>query len=261
MVTGEALPVEKATGAKLIGGTLNGRGGFVMRAEKVGKETMLARIVQMVAEAQRSRARSSGSPTGSPAGSCRRWSRSPRSPSSRGGPSAPPRPGVRPDRGRLRAHHRLPLRARPGHAHVDHGRRRPRRGLGVLIKNAEALERLEKVDTLVVDKTGTLTEGRPTVTAVVPFGGHDEADLLRLAATLERASEHPLAAAIVRAAEERGVAPGAAGDFRSVTGKGVAGTVDGVEVALGNRAMMEEAKVDVAEAARAPTSSGARAPP
>src|SRR3712207_8879645 len=96
-------------------------------------------------------------------------------------------------------------------------------GLGVLIKNAEALERLERVDTLVVDKTGTLTEGRPAVTAIVPLDGRGEADLVRLAATLERASEHPLAAAIVKAAEERGIAPGSAGDFRSVTGKGVVG--------------------------------------
>jgi Cu+-exporting ATPase len=122
-------------------------------------------------------------------------------------------------------------------------------GLGVLIKNAEALERLEKVDTIVVDKTGTLTEGRPKVTAIAPLSDVSEADLLRLAASLERASEHPLAAAIVKAAEERGVAFSTTGDFRSITGKGVVGTVEGISVALGNRALMEELKVDIAGAA------------
>jgi Cu+-exporting ATPase len=122
-------------------------------------------------------------------------------------------------------------------------------GLGVLIKNAEALERLEKVDTLVVDKTGTLTEGRPAVTAVVPLGGADEAEILRLAAALERSSEHPLATAIVKAAAERGVPAGAADGFRSVTGKGVVGEVDGVPVALGNRALMDELAVEVGDVA------------
>ncbi len=113
-------------------------------------------------------------------------------------------------------------------------------GLGVLIRDAEALERFEKVDTLVVDKTGTLTEGRPKVTAVVPLGEVAEAELLRLATGLERASEHPLAAAIVQAAEERGLAPPAAEDFASVTGKGVRGRIEGRPVALGNRAMLEQ---------------------
>ncbi|HEX8373943.1 MAG TPA: copper-translocating P-type ATPase, partial [Geminicoccaceae bacterium] len=247
MVTGEALPVEKATGAKLIGGTLNGRGGFVMRAEKVGKETMLARIVQMVAEAQRSRApiqRLADQVSGwfvpavvaiAAIAFVAWWVLGP-SPALAYGLIAAVSVLI------IACPCALGL-ATPMSIMVGVGRGA---GLGVLIKNAEALERLEKVDTLVVDKTGTLTEGRPTVTAVVPSGGHDETDLLRLAATLERASEHPLAAAIVRAAEERGVAYGSAGDFRSVTGKGVVGTVDGVEVALGNRAMMEELKVDIA---------------
>ena len=141
-----------------------------MRAEKVGRDTMLAQIVQMVAEAQRSRApiqRLADQVSGwfVPAVIVRRR-RSPLSPGRIWGPE--PRLRLRPGRRRRRADHRLPLRARPGDADVDHGRRRPRRQAGVLIKNAEALERMEKVDTLVVDKTGTLTEGKPAVTAVVP---------------------------------------------------------------------------------------------
>jgi Cu+-exporting ATPase len=120
--------------------------------------------------------------------------------------------------------------------------------LGVLIKNAEALERLEKVNTIVVDKTGTLTEGKPKVTAVVSLADQSEADLLRLAAALERSSEHPLAAAIVAAAEERRIAVGTPANFRSVTGKGVVGIVEGAEVALGNQALMEELKINVADA-------------
>jgi Cu+-exporting ATPase len=122
-------------------------------------------------------------------------------------------------------------------------------GLGVLIRDAEALERLERVDTIVVDKTGTLTEGRPKVTAVVPLAGQDEAALLRLAAGLERASEHPLAEAIVRAAEERGLALPEVAGFDSLTGKGVRGEVEGEAVALGNRAMMESLGVPIADAA------------
>jgi Cu+-exporting ATPase len=121
-------------------------------------------------------------------------------------------------------------------------------GLGILIKNAEALERFEKVDTLVVDKTGTLTVGKPKVTAVVPLGNRDEAEVLRVAAALERQSEHPLAAAILAAAEERGVAPAEAAGFDSLTGKGVKGEVDGVAVALGNVAMMREMGVDAGAA-------------
>jgi P-type Cu+ transporter len=250
MVTGEALPVEKAPGAKVIGGTLNGRGGFVMRAEKVGKETMLARIVQMVAEAQRSRApiqRLADQVSGwfvpvviavAALAFAAWWAFGP-SPALAYGLIAAVSVLI------IACPCALGL-ATPMSIMVGVGRGA---GLGVLIKNAEALERLEKVDTLVVDKTGTLTEGRPTVTAIVPLDGRGEADLLRLAATLERASEHPLAAAIVKAAEERGIAPGSAAGFRSVTGKGVVGTVDGVEVALGNRALMEELKVDIAEAA------------
>lgn len=118
--------------------------------------------------------------------------------------------------------------------------------LGVLIKNAEALERFERVDTMVVDKTGTLTEGRPKVTAIVTTEGMDESELLRMAATLERASEHPLATAIVDVATERGLALGTAEDFDSPVGKGAAGSVDGRRLIIGSHRIMEEAGVDVA---------------
>ena len=241
MVTGESLPVEKQAGAKVIGGTLNGRGGFVMRAERIGKETMLARIVQMVAEAQRSRApiqRLADQVSGwfVPAvvliavlAFAAWWNFGPEPSFSYGLIAAvsvliiacPCALGL----------------ATPMSIMVGVGRGA---GLGVLIRDAEALERFEKVDTLVVDKTGTLTEGRPKVTAVVPLGEVAEAELLRLATGLERASEHPLAAAIVQAAEERGLAPPAAEDFASVTGKGVRGRIEGRPVALGNRAMLEQ---------------------
>jgi Cu+-exporting ATPase len=250
MVTGEALPVEKRPGMKVIGGTLNGQGGFVMRAEKVGKETMLARIVQMVAEAQRSRApiqRLADQVSGwfvpivvviAALAFVAWWAFGP-SPALAYGLIAAVSVLI------IACPCALGL-ATPMSIMVGVGRGT---GLGVLIKNAEALERLEKVDTLVVDKTGTLTEGKPSVTAIVPLDDRREADLLRLAATLERGSEHPLAAAIVRAAEERGITSGSAGDFHSVTGKGVVGTVEGTQVALGNRALMEELGVDFTEAA------------
>jgi len=250
MVTGEALPVEKQPGAKVIGGTLNGRGSFVMRAEKVGKETMLARIVQMVAEAQRSRA-----PIQRLADQVSGW-------------FVPaviaiaavafvvwwlwgPAPSF--SYGLIAAVSVLIIAcpcalglATPMSIMVGVGRGA---GLGVLIKNAEALERLEKVDTIVVDKTGTLTEGKPRVTGIVSLSDRSEEELLRLGATLERSSEHPLAAAIVAAAEEGGLTLSEPRDFRSVTGKGVVGMVDGGEVALGNRALMEELGIGMAEAA------------
>ena len=250
MVTGEALPVEKQPGAKVIGGTLNGRGSFVMRAEKVGKETMLARIVQMVAEAQRSRApiqRLADQVSGwfvpavvaiAALAFVAWWLWGP-APSFTYGLIAAVSVLI------IACPCALGL-ATPMSIMVGVGRGA---GLGVLIKNAEALERLEKVDTIVVDKTGTLTEGKPKVTAIVSLAGRSEADLLRLAAALERSSEHPLAAAIVAAAEERGIAVGSPDNFRSITGKGVVGTVEGAEVALGNRALMEELEIDVAEAA------------
>jgi Cu+-exporting ATPase len=242
MVTGESLPVEKQPGAKVIGGTLNGRGGFVMRADKVGKETMLARIVQMVAAAQRSRA-----PIQRLADQVAGW-------------FVPavvavavlaflawwiwgPEPSF--TYGLIAAVSVLIIAcpcalglATPMSIMVGVGRGA---GLGVLIRDAEALERLEKVDTLVVDKTGTLTEGRPSVTAVVALDGRrSELDILALAGSLERSSEHPLAEAIVRAAEERGLALPPATGFESLTGKGVRGEVDGQPVALGNRALLDE---------------------
>jgi len=240
MVSGEAIPVEKATGARVVAGTINGRGSFVMRADRLGAETLLARIVQMVAEAQRSRA-----PIQRLADRVSAW-------------FVPtvvavalaaffawaffgPEPAYA--YGLVAAVSVLIIAcpcalglATPMSIMVGVGRGA---GLGVLIKNAEALERFERVDTLLVDKTGTLTEGRPRVTAIEPFEG-DEGQLIRLAASLERNSEHPLAAAIHRAAEERNIRLVEAGDFRSVTGKGVRGRIEGRAVALGNRAMLAE---------------------
>ncbi|MFL5331633.1 MAG: heavy metal translocating P-type ATPase [Geminicoccaceae bacterium] len=240
MVTGESLPVEKATGAVVIGGTLNGRGSFVMRAARVGAETMLARIVQLVAQAQRSRA-----PIQRLADRVAGWF----VPTVVGvavlafvvwwllGPAPALAYGL------IAAVSVLIIAcpcalglATPMSIMVGVGRGA---GLGVLVRDAAALERLEKVDTLVVDKTGTLTEGQPKVTEVVALAG-DEASVLRLAAALERSSEHPLAEAIVRAAADRGIAPPSATDFASLTGRGVRGLVDGREVALGNDAMMRE---------------------
>ncbi|HEX9462002.1 MAG TPA: heavy metal translocating P-type ATPase [Alphaproteobacteria bacterium] len=245
MVTGESMPVMKEPGAKVIGGTLNQTGSFVMRAEKVGTDTMLARIVRLVAEAQRSRA-----PIQRLADKVAAyfvpaviaiavlafvgwaiW-----------GP--PPAYGY----GLVAAVAVLIIAcpcalglATPMSIMVGMGRGA---AAGVLIKNAQALERFESVDTLVVDKTGTLTEGKPRVVAVVPAGRFDERELLRLAASLERGSEHPLAAAVVAAARERGLALAETRDFDSPTGKGVVGTVDGQRVALGNLKLFAELRLD-----------------
>ena len=230
MVTGESLPVEKAPGAKVIGGTVNGRGGFVMRAEKVGaRDDAGAHRADGGRGAALAARRSSAWRTGSRAGSSRRSSRSQCWPSSPGrlwGPSPAFAYGL------IAAVSVLIIAcpcalglATPMSIMVGVGRGA---GLGVLIRNAEALERLEKVDTLVVDKTGTLTEGRPKVTARGRPRRHAGGELLRLAAGLERASEHPLAAAIVSGrARSAGWTLPAAEDFRSVTGKGVRGRVDG----------------------------------
>ncbi|MCB4824871.1 heavy metal translocating P-type ATPase [Roseicella aerolata] len=246
MVTGESMPVEKAPGAKVIGGTVNGTGSLVMRADKVGSDTMLSRIVAMVAEAQRSRApiqRMADIVSGYfvPAViviallafvAWAIW-----------GPS----PAL--SYGLIAAVSVLIIAcpcalglATPMSIMVGVGKGA---GAGVLIKNAEALEHMEKVDTLVVDKTGTLTEGKPKVVAVVPAPGLTEAEVMPLAASLERSSEHPLAAAIVAAARERGVEMREPADFASVTGKGVTGTVDGRRVALGNARLMQELGVDL----------------
>ncbi|SDE28440.1 heavy metal translocating P-type ATPase [Belnapia rosea] len=246
MVTGESLPVEKAPGAKVIGATVNGTGSVVMRADKVGSDTMLSRIVAMVAEAQRSRA-----PIQRMADTVAGW-------------FVPaviavavlafvawavwgPSPAL--SYALIAAVSVLIIAcpcalglATPMSIMVGVGKGA---GAGVLIKSAEALERMEKVDTLVVDKTGTLTEGKPKVVAVVPALGLTEAEVLPLAASLERSSEHPLAAAVVAAAKERGVEMQEPVDFASVTGKGVTGTVGGRRVALGNARLMQELGVDL----------------
>ncbi len=243
MVTGEPIPVEKQPGARVIGATVNGTGALVMRAEKVGAETLLARIVAMVADAQRSRA-----PIQQLADRVAGWFVPVVVLIAIGAFAAWWIAGPDPAYAIINAVSVLIIAcpcalglATPMSIMVATGRGAT---MGVLFRNAEAIEVMRAVDTLVVDKTGTLTEGKPRLVSVVPAPGHDEVTLLRLAAGLERASEHPLAAAIVEGAEERGVAPAGAADFASVTGKGVRGTVGGRRVALGNRAMMEADGVD-----------------
>jgi Cu+-exporting ATPase len=255
MVTGESMPVEKMAGSSVIGATVNGSGAFIMRADRVGSETLLAQIVQMVSQAQRSRA-----PIQRLADRVAAW-------------FVPaviaiailtfvlwglfgPQP---------RLAHALvnavavliiacpcalglatPMAIMVGTGRGAHA--------GVLIKNAEALEILEKVDTLVVDKTGTLTEGKPKVLSVITEQGMEESALLRLVASLERLSEHPLGAAIVRAAQEKQIVLTDAHDFRYVSGKGVAGKVDGKLIVAGNEVLLRAVGVslgDLPEKARA----------
>jgi Cu+-exporting ATPase len=243
-ISGEPLPVEKAQGASVIGGTLNGQGSFVMQAERVGQETLLAQIVAMVGEAQRSRApiqRLADVVSGwfvpavvlsalVTAAIWGIWGPEPRLAHALVNAVAvliiacPCALGL----------------ATPMSIMVGTGRAA---SLGVLIKRADALETFEKVDTLVVDKTGTLTEGRPKLDAVVALSGFDEATLLELAASLERGSEHPLAGAVVTAAEARGLPRRAAADFRAVSGKGIAGKVAGRELMIGSEAFLAEAGV------------------
>ncbi|MBB5694415.1 heavy metal translocating P-type ATPase [Muricoccus pecuniae] len=248
MVTGESLPVEKAPGSKVIGGTVNGTGSLVMRADKVGSDTMLSRIVGMVAEAQRSRApiqRMADQVSGYfvPAViavavmAFVAWAVSGPSPALSYGLIAAVSVLI------IACPCALGL-ATPMSIMVGVGKGA---GAGVLIRSAEALERMEKVDTLVVDKTGTLTEGKPKVVAVVTAPGLTEADVLPLAASLERSSEHPLAAAVVAAAKERGMAFWEPVDFASVTGRGVTGMVDGRRVALGNSRLMADLGVDLGD--------------
>jgi Cu+-exporting ATPase len=238
LVTGESIPVEKSAASCVIGGTLNGTGSFVMSAERVGAETMLAQIVRMVSEAQRSRA-----PVQRLADRVASyfvpavvlaavlafvvW--------------ATLGPEPRMAHALLNAVAVLIIAcpcalglATPMSIMVGTGRGAL---AGVLVKNAEALEILEKVDTLVVDKTGTLTEGRPRVTQTFAESGSSDSDVLRVAATLERASEHPLAAAILASAKERNIVSGDLTDFHSRTGQGITGIVDGARAALGNRAL------------------------
>ena len=249
MVTGEPIPAEKEPGAKVTGGTINTTGSLLIRAERVGSDTLLAQIVRMVGEAQRSRApiqrladRIAAYFVPAVVGvailafiAWSVWGPEPRLAHALVSAVAvlivacPCALGL----------------ATPMAIMVGTGRGAT---AGVLLKNAEALERLERVDTLVVDKTGTLTEGKPKLVSVVPFGGTSEADAVRFAAALERSSEHPLAAAILAGARERAIEIPAATEFRSVPGKGIVARVDGVSAALGNLAMMEEAgvKTDVA---------------
>jgi Cu+-exporting ATPase len=247
MVTGESMPVAKTVGVSVIGGTINGSGSLVIRAQKVGRDTMLARIVQMVAEAQRSRA-----PIQRLADRVSAWFV----------------PGVlvvaflaflawtvwgpepRLAYGLVTAVTVLIIAcpcalglATPMSIMVamGHGAK-----AGVLIKDAEALELLEKVDTLVVDKTGTLTEGKPSLTTILTMPGIEENELLRLAASAEQASEHPLAQAIVAAAKARKLALEPVTDFDSVGGKGIAATAAGRKIVLGNAAFFAERNIDIA---------------
>jgi Cu+-exporting ATPase len=241
MVTGESMPVEKEPGAKVIGGTINGTGGLVMRAEKVGSDTMLARIVHMVAEAQRSRAPIQRladvvSAWFVPAviivavaafAAWMIW----------GPPPAFAYALIAAVSVVIIACPCALGLATPMSIMVGVGKGAT---AGVLIKNAEALERFEKIDTLVVDKTGTLTEGKPRVVAVVAAEGFDEGTVLSLGASLERSSEHPLAAAILASAKQRGIAIQDITDFSSVTGKGVTGLIGARRVAVGNAKLLND---------------------
>jgi Cu+-exporting ATPase len=244
LMTGEPIPVEKSPGARMVGGTINGTGTLVMRAERVGGETLLAQIVRMVSDAQRSRA-----PVQKLADRVAGyfvpavvliavltfvvWA------------IAGPQPRMA--HALLNAVAVLIIAcpcalglATPMAIMVGTGRGAT---AGILVKNAEALETLEKVDTVVVDKTGTLTEGRPQVVTVIATSGFDEPAVLRIAATLERASEHPLAAAILARAKERGIGPGESSEFQSRTGKGVLARIGAQTAALGNRALFAELKI------------------
>ena len=251
MVSGEPIPVEKGVGDRVVGATVNGNGSFVLRAERVGSETMLARIVAMVAAAQRSRApiqkladRVSGwfvfAVVGVAVLTFALW--------------ATLGPDPRLAHGLVNAVAVLIIAcpcalglATPMSIMVASGRGA---SMGVLFRNAEAIEFLRRVDTLVVDKTGTLTEGKPHVAEVI-VSGVEEAELLRLAASLERGSEHPLASAVVAGAEERGLRLAAVESFHSYSGQGVVGVVEGRVVALGNEALLEAKKLDPGELAGA----------
>lgn len=245
LVTGESMPVTKETDAKVIAGTLNQSGSFIMRADKVGRETLLSQIVQMVADAQRSRA-----PIQRLADQVAGWF----VPTviavaiAAFGAWAWFGPEPRLAFGLVAAVSVLIIAcpcalglATPMSIMVGVGRGAQ---AGVLIKNAEALERMEKIDTLVVDKTGTLTEGKPKVVAIVPATGFVEDDILRLAASVERASEHPLADAIMRAAKEKQLSLGQVEEFDSPTGKGATGKVDGKTIVLGNAGYLSSIGID-----------------
>lgn len=248
MISGESLPIEKDAGAKVIGGTVNGTGSFIMKAERIGADTLLSQIVNMVSQAQRTRApiqrladRVSGLFVPAVIGisliTFAIWFMT----------------GPQP-----RFAHALvnavavlivacPCAlglATPMAIMVGTGRGAR---AGVLIRNAEALEIFEKVDTLVVDKTGTLTEGKPRLTAIIPLGAHDETTLLQLVASLEQASEHPLAQSITDAAKERALTLLPVTEFHSLTGKGIHGKISGKEIAAGNAALMQQLSIDAKE--------------
>jgi Cu+-exporting ATPase len=245
MISGEPIPVEKTIGDRVTGGTVNGTGSIVIRAERVGSETMLAQIVRMVSEAQRTRA-----PIQRLADVVAGW-------------FVPAvlviavltfiawalfGPEPRMAYGLVNAVAVLIIAcpcalglATPMSIMVATGRGAT---AGVLIRRAEALEAMEQIDTLVVDKTGTLTEGKPRLVSIVAVAPFEEVELLRLAASLERASEHPLASAMVRAAEERGIGLGETAEFQSVTGKGIEGTVEGRRVVVGNARFLAELGID-----------------
>jgi Cu+-exporting ATPase len=244
MITGESIPVAKAEGSMVIGGTVNSTGSFILRAERVGSETMLARIVQLVSQAQRSRA-----PIQRLADKVAAWF----VPAVIGIAALTflvwglvgPQP---------RLAHALvnavavliiacpcalglatPIAIMVGTGRGAHA--------GVLIKNAQALERMEKVDTLVIDKTGTLTDGKPQVTSIITEAGRNENDLLRLVGSLEQGSEHPLGSAVVEAAKSRGLVLGNQTEFQSSTGRGVSGRVDGKRVLIGNERLFVESGI------------------
>jgi Cu+-exporting ATPase len=245
MVTGEPMPVEKSPGDKVTGATVNTTGSFTMRAERVGRDTLLAQIVRMVAEAQRSRA-----PIQNLVDTISAWFVPAVIAVAVAAFAVWAVWGPQPAMGFailnavavviIACPCALGL-ATPMSIMVGTG---SGARAGVLVKNAEALELMEKIDTLVVDKTGTLTEGKPRLVGVAPRGGIAEDDLLLLAASLERGSEHPLAAAIIKGAEQRGLTLGSVTDFRSETGKGVVGSVDGRRVAVGNQALFELLSID-----------------
>ncbi len=248
MITGEPMPVEKQMGAKVTGGTVNGTGGFVMRAERVGADTMLSQIVHMVSEAQRTRA-----PIQRLADQVSSW-------------FVPAvlllavatllvwglwGPEPRMAHALINAVAVLIIAcpcalglATPMSIMVGTGRGAQ---AGVLIRKAEALETLEKVDRLVVDKTGTLTEGKPKLVSVIPVANQDERELLHFAASLERGSEHPLAQAILKGAEERGIQPSDVQGFESATGKGITGSLNGKQILIGNAAHLDSAAIGHAE--------------
>ncbi len=248
MVTGESMPVSKAAGARAIGGTVNQSGGLIVRADRIGRDTMLARIVDMVARAQRSRA-----PIQRLADRVAGW-------------FVPAviaaavlafvvwmafGPEPRFTFGLVAAVTVLIIAcpcalglATPMSIMVGIGRGAHS---GILIRDAEALEQFERIDTIVLDKTGTLTEGKPRVVSIIPADGFEEGQLLRLAAGVERGSEHPLAQAILQAASDRKLSPGEVGDFASPSGKGATATVDGNAVALGNAMLMNELKIVTAD--------------